>query len=76
MINTNLHIFQYKLSHILYLNEKLYKFARKIPHFARSAWKNLKAQFKLSLDAATTTFFPKCINNPSNYTTEYYFWIY
>ena len=40
-INTNLRIFQYKLLHnILYLNEMLYKFGKKL-----SPLKNLKAQF-------------------------------
>ena len=34
-INTNLHIFQYKLLHnILYLKEMLYKFGKKYHHFA------------------------------------------
>ena len=40
-INTNLRIFQYKLLHnILYLNEMLYKFGKKL-----SPLKNLKSQF-------------------------------
>ena len=83
-INTNLRIFQYKLLHnVLYLNEMLYKFGKNVSHFVLFARKNLKAKFTffilaqrqtLCLDAATT-FYPKCINNPSNYTTEPHPWI-
>ena len=46
MINTDLRIFQYKLLHnILYLNKLLYKFLKRVSHFALFAWNSLKAQF-------------------------------
>ena len=30
---------------------------------------------QINLDAATA-FFPKCVNNPSNYSTGHHLWIY
>ena len=74
MINTNLCILQYKLLHnILYINEMPYKYGKKVsslcsfcmedPHLFLFLYKN-----KLSLDLATLSF-PRCANNPSNYTT-------
>ena len=45
-IDTNLGMFQYKLIHnIFYLNVMLYKYGKKVSHFALFTWKNLKAQF-------------------------------
>ena len=74
-INTNLRIFQYKVLHnILYLNKMLYKFGKKVSplcSFCFLFWFLNKNKF--SLDAATTSF-PKCINNPSNYTTDLHLW--
>ena len=81
-INTNLRVFQYKLVHnILYLIEMLYKFGQKVSSLCSFYLKEpenpihfILEQKKLSLGAAT--FFPKFINNSSNYTTELHLWIY
>ena len=54
-INTNLRIFQYKLSHnILYLHEMLYKFGKK--GLFLFACKNLKVQFTFFILAQKRTF--------------------
>ena len=56
-INTNLCIFQYELlQNILHLNEMLYKFRKKYPHFALFAWKSLKAQFVFLILVQKRTF--------------------
>ena len=71
MINTNLHIFPYKLLHnIVYLNKKYFmNLQTRYPQFSLFAWKSLKSQLtfyilvqnKVSLDVATS-YFPKFIN--------------
>ena len=78
-LNTNFRIFRYKLLHnILYLNEMLHKFGKKvIPTLLflhGRAWKPRSSfsflyKNKLSLDAVTA-FFPKYTKNFSSYTTE------
>ena len=80
-IDTNLRIFKYKSLHnILYLYEMFCKFQKKgsptLLFLHGRAWEpNSSFSFlyksKLSLDMAAT-FFPKCTDNPSNYTTERY----
>ena len=84
-INTNLRIFQCKLFHnILYLNKMLYKFGKKVSPLCSflhgrvgkpNSSFSLLYKHKFSLDAATT-FYPKCANNPSSYTTGRHLWIY
>ena len=83
-INTNLCIFQYNYYIIFYILTKCFTNLKKrylyfLFLLERTWMPNLSFPFlhrnKLSLDAATT-FFPKYINSPSNYTTERHLWIY